>query len=75
MVLITAEMSEAFPPAGNLALEVVSTAVVVASMGAALMAVVADIGDGVRVPINGIRRKFKNGGKYHAAEHFDFSST
>ena len=34
VALITAEMSEAFPPAGNPALEVVSM-VVVASMGAA----------------------------------------
>jgi hypothetical protein len=55
---ITAEMSGAFPPAGNLALAVVST-VVVASMGAAAsMAVVVDTGKRM-YPCMDVVEKFK----------------
>jgi hypothetical protein len=44
--LITAEMSEAFPPAGNLVLAAVVSTVEVDSMGAAAsMAAVGDAGD------------------------------
>jgi hypothetical protein len=75
---ITAEMSGAFPRAGNRALEVVSTVVAVgvgAFMGvAASTAAVADIGDHTCVRLLFLRG-FQDGGQYHVAEHFDSSTT
>jgi hypothetical protein len=65
--LITAETSEAFPPAGGQALEV--DPVEVASMVAAVDA----IGD--RIYWHAQLVKFQNGEEHHAAKGFDFYST
>jgi hypothetical protein len=68
VALITAEMPEAFPPAGGRALEVAPMEVV------SMVAVVDDIVDQLYSQVKR-KREFKNGKEYHVAEDFDFCST
>jgi len=62
VALITAETSEAFPPAGGRVLEVVS-----------MEAVAAVIGNHMSQPVDFVE-EFKNGEDYHAAQNFDCCS-